>query len=106
MWVVDKMNLQMTEGDYGIALPITITGTTLGENDTVTIAIKRIGARTPLVESSFTSIVDNEISFSLAQADTSLLPVGRYVWTMDWFSEGSFMCNIIRAGCFEVVSKA
>lgn len=33
MWNVSGVNLQMTEGDYGVALPITIAGTTLGEND-------------------------------------------------------------------------
>lgn len=33
MWDVSGYNLQMTKGDYGLALPILISGTTLGEQD-------------------------------------------------------------------------
>ena len=33
MWAVQGMSLQMAEGDYGIELPVTISGTTLSAAD-------------------------------------------------------------------------
>lgn len=33
MWNVIGADLQMTEGDYGVALPVEIKGTTLGAQD-------------------------------------------------------------------------
>lgn len=35
MWNVIGQDLKMAEGDWGIQLPITITGTTFAENDAV-----------------------------------------------------------------------
>lgn len=33
MWAVQGVSLQMAEGDYGIQLPVTISGTTLAASD-------------------------------------------------------------------------
>ena len=33
MWVVNKNDLTMAEGDYGIALPITVSGIEFTAND-------------------------------------------------------------------------
>ena len=96
----------MTEGDYGIELPVTISGTTLSASDSVKITIKSAVNGTVILEKAFTAITENTINLALAEEESELLTVGAYVYTLDWYQDGVFMCNIIPSAIFEVVDKA
>ena len=43
-WNVTNLNLSMAEGDYGIALPVEIQGTTLGAQDSIKLLPKSLTA--------------------------------------------------------------
>ena len=104
MWNVSGVNLQMTEGDYGVALPITVAGTTLGENDCIKLIIKDKVNGDTILEKDFADISENTVSLELTAAET--LPAGSYVYSLDWYQSGSFMCNIIPCATLKVVDKA
>lgn len=41
MWKVNGPDLQMADGDYGLTLPITISGAELTSTDSIRITIRR-----------------------------------------------------------------
>ena len=104
MWVTTSNGIQMTVGDYGVELPITITGATIPESDSIKIKISNaLGAQ--VLEKDYTNIQDNTVTLAFSEAESELFPVGVYQYSIDWYHDGSFMCNIIPIGLFKVVSK-
>ena len=79
MWKADGCSLQMTVGDYGVALPFELKGITISEQDSIKIVVKSETCGTKLIEKDFKSI--------------------------DWYQDGIFMCNIISDGTLRVVKK-
>lgn len=106
MWLVNGQNLQMAEGDYGISLPITVHGTELGENDSLNVTIKTRKNGETILEKNYSEITDNTVNLEFTQAESAKLPVGVYAYSLDWYQNGIFMCNIIPYGLFKVVDKA
>lgn len=106
MWNITGNNITMAEGDFGIKLPITITGTTLAAGDFIRLTIKK-GVNGPaIVEKDYDTFSENTFDFELAEAESALLAVGSYVYSLDWYQDGNFMCNIIPIAAFKVVDKA
>ena len=104
MWIVSGSNLSMVEGDYGLELPVTINGTEFTENDSIRITFKNAKNGTELLVKEYTP--DNkEIKLVLTEAESALFPVGVYVYSLDWYQDGNFMCNIIPIASFKVVDK-
>ncbi len=95
----------MVEGDYGLELPITIQGTTLSAVDTIRVTIKSAKNGSTIIERDMVPD-DNEVKLTLTEADSALLPVGCYVYSLDWYQDGNFMCNIIPCSALKVVDKA
>lgn len=93
----------MCVGDWGVELPITISGVTLGPSDSLKITISN---NTPLIVKEYDNITQNTIRLVLTEAESALLPVGTYVYSLDWYQDGSFLCNIIKYGLFLVGDKA
>lgn len=106
MWYVSGNNLQMVEGDYGLALPVTISGTTFAANDEVLFTIKDAMNGTTILTKSYGNIQHNQVSLELTEEESALFPVGSYVYSLDWFQNGAFMCNIIPSATLKVVDKA
>ena len=49
------------------------------------------------------------LNLSMAEGDYGIalpVPVGGYVYCLDWYQNGNFMCNIIPSAQFKVVDKA
>ena len=106
MWKVEKNNLSMTEGDYGVALPITISGASIATGDSVTFTVKTEKNGTGKLVKTFSNITQNKFDLVLTSAESALLPVGYYVYSLDWYKDGEFICNIIPSASFRVVDKA
>lgn len=106
MWRVNRQELRMAEGDWGIQLPITISGTEFSANDEVKLTIKTTMNGTTVLEKTFSSIIDNTMNLELTEAETALLTIGTYVYSLDWYQDGAFMCNIIPVATLKVVDKA
>ena len=104
MWNVNGITLNMTEGDWGVKLPVTVTGVTFTENDSVRIKIQR--DETTIIEKEYTNITQNTFDLEFTEAESALLPVGSYLYSLDWYQDGAFMCNIIPSGMFLVGDKA
>ena len=104
MWYASGNRLTMTEGDWGVELPVTISGVTFTSSDAVRIVIKN--GDDALVSKDFTNISNNTVDLELTEAESALLPVGVYAFSLDWYQDGAFMCNIIPSGVFKVVDKA
>lgn len=99
MWSVDENEITMCEGDYGIDLPISIEGAELSVGDSLMITIKDVINGTEYLQKSFTD------SLSLTAAESAQLPVGKYVYALDWYRNSTFLCNIIPKSKFTVVDK-
>lgn len=106
MWIAKGTNLQMAEGDYGITLPIVISGVTLGASDSVKLTVKRSPDFTAVVEKTFTNIQSNTVNLVFTEEESELLKPRDYVYVLDWYQSGSFLCNIIPSGSLKVVNKA
>ena len=106
MWVVNKQTLQMVEGDWGIELPISVDGVTFTASDEVLITIKTEKNGETVLTKNYENISDNTVNLSLTEAESKLLKVGSYVYSLDWYQDGAFYCNIIPSAAFKVVDKA
>ena len=104
MFTTNGNDIQMTEGDFGIELPITISGVTLGASDSLKFTISQ--ADTEIIIKEFTNITDNTVALVLTATESALLPVGEYLYSLDWYQNGVFMCNIVPFGSFKVGDKA
>ena len=106
MWAVQGMTIQMAEGDYGIQLPITVSGTTLTASDALKITILTAKNGRVILEKEFTNISDNTVNLELTEAETALFEPKIYVYRLDWYQDGQFMCNLFSEASFRVVDKA
>lgn len=105
-WNVTNHALSMTEGDYGIALPVEIKGATLGAQDSIKLTFKTAVNGDEILSKDFNGITDNTVSLELTEQESALFSVGQYVYCLDWYQNGNFMCNIIPSAQFKVVDKA
>lgn len=106
MWAVQGMTIQMAEGDYGIQLPITVSGTTLTASDALKITILTAKNGRVILEKEFTDISENTANLELTEAESALFEPRVYVYRLDWYQDGHFMCNLISEAMFRVVDKA
>ena len=106
MWNVTGSNLSMVEGDWGIILPVEIGGITFSASDEIKITIKKELNGDPLIEKVYSNITQNTVNLEFTEAESELLPVGVYVYSLDWYQDGAFMCNIIDRSSLKVVDKA
>ena len=106
MWAVVGNDLKMTEGDWGIKLPMTVSGTTFTENDDLRFTLKDGMNGNTILTKTFSNISQNTVQLELTEAESELLTVGSYVYSLDWYQDGAFMCNIIPNALFRVVDKA
>ena len=106
MWVVNGQDLKMCEGDWGVELPITITGATFAAADEVKLTIKTAVNGDVILTKTFTNISQNTVNLELTAAESALLSVGTFAYSLDWYQEGAFLCNIIPSAHLRVVDKA
>lgn len=103
------LRITMTEGDFGITLPIeliTEDEETITNDDEFVIKIfKKINTE-PLITKTYSNIENDTIEFSMTEQESLLLSVGDYYYDLDWYQNGIFMCNLVRAEGFVVEEKA
>ena len=104
-WTVNSNNLIMCEGDYGVELPITISGVTFAQTDALKFTFKSKVNGDTILEKTYTPN-QNKVTLVLTYEETALFPVGNYVYSLDWYQDGAFLCNVIPTAAFKVVDKA
>ena len=105
MWNVTGTSLQMVEGDYGIQLPVTVSGTTLTASDSLRFVFKTAPNGETILTKEYTNITQNTVNLELTDAESALFSVGNYFYSLDWYQSGVFMCNIIPQAVLKVVDK-
>lgn len=106
MWNVNGKNISMAEGDFGLALPSTINGIEFSSGDSVRFTFKDIVDGNTILVKEFSNISNNTVYLIFTEEESALFAVGKYVYALDWYHDGVFMCNIIPVGNFKVVNKA
>lgn len=106
MWDVQGTRLQMAEGDYGIELPVAIRGTTLAASDSLKFTFLTAKNGLVILEKEYTNISDNAVNLELTEEESALFTPKTYVYRLDWYQDGNFMCNVIPEATFRVVDKA
>ncbi len=106
MWRANGYEMTMTEGDFGIELPITISGTTITASDEIRFYIIDKPNGNVIIDKTFSNIAQNTFTLELTAAVGALLPVGVYYYTLDWYQNGAFMCCVIERARFKVEDKA
>ena len=105
MWAVKNTTYSMAEGDWGVALPITVEGITFSENDFLKFVFKDQVNGTTILEKQYTP-VENTINLEFTEAESALFPVGSYAYHLDWYQNGAFLCNLVPSATLKVVDKA
>ena len=105
MWDVSGTKIKVPEGDYGIQLPVTVYGTTLSAQDKLRFIFKDDVDGVTILEKEFTP-VNNTVNLEFTESEGGLFSPGAYVYRMDWYQNGIFMCNLIPVGIFVVVNVA
>ena len=105
-WYVNGNNLTFAEDDYGVELPLTFKGITFTARDKVEFVVKKEMNGDAILTKTFTDISNNQIVLMLTNEDTALLPVGSYIYRLDWYQDGAFMCNLVPSASMKVVDKA
>ena len=106
MWGAVGNNLTMTEKDFGVGLKTTLKGIPFTNGDSILFTFKDKMNGNTILTKEFTDIQDNQFSLVLTQADSLLLPIGNYVYSADWYREGSFMCCLVEQATLKVGDKA
>lgn len=97
--------ITMTEGDYGLPMPITISGGEIKTGDLLKFTIKQNEDESIIFEKTFNEVKNNTFDFVLNETESNKLPVGVYLYSLDWYRENVFLCNLIPKGSFEVEDK-
>ena len=102
----EKKKIEMTEGDFGIALPVEIEGIDVSNADKFVLKIfKEINGQA-IIEKVFENITNNTIELSFTQEESEKLEIGDYYYDLDWFQEDVFLSNILAKKRLKVSDKA
>lgn len=105
MWDAAGTAISMAEGDFGIKLPVEVEGATISAADSLRFTIKDRVDGELILEKDYTNVQENTVELELTEAETALLPVGKYAYRLDWYQNGNFMCNVIPNSVLRVVNK-
>ena len=107
MFEVEDTKISMTERDFGIVLPIELElNSEITSKDNFSIKIFKKINEEPIIEKTYSNIIENTINFQLTEEESKLLEVGSYYYDIDWYQENSFLNNIIAKAKFKVSEKA
>ena len=102
----DDTTIGITEGDFGITLPIEIEGIEISSNEQFDIKIFEKVNEPPILTKTFSNISNNTIEFKLTKEESELLKVGSYYYDIDWYEGENFLSNITAKAKFKVLDKA
>ena len=109
MWELINKNgndVSFIEGEYGLALPITLTGVDIGPSDSVLITIKTGKNGNVILEKEYTDIQNGQVDLVLSESESAKFAPGNYVYNLDWYLDGIFNGTVINGAKIRVVDKA
>ena len=106
MFKISGTEIRMTEGDYGVDLPVAVKGTTVTANDVLDLTIKDAVNGTTVLELTVGSPTNGVFDLYFAQEESALLTPGEYGYSLDWIQPGTFVYCLVPVGPFIVEEKA
>lgn len=101
MWKKDKKRIMMNEGDYGISLPITISGAEIALDEKICFYIIDPNYMVVLIK-EYTNIENNTFDLCLTKNESKKLNQGCYRYKIDWCKDDVFKGTIVESEIFEV----
>ena len=95
----------MTEGDFGLSLPITITGGEISNEEEIKFSIKKINGEEIIQPKIYKNINNNTFNLAFDKTESDLLKKGTYLYYLDWYKSDEFLGNVINGEIFEVEGK-
>lgn len=95
----------MTEGDFGLSLPITITGGEISNEEEIKFSIKKINGEEIIEPKIYSNINENCFNLVFTKEESELLKKGIYLYYLDWYKNDEFLGNVINGEIFEVEGK-
>ena len=109
MWNLKNKNsadLTMTEGDYGVEISFLIEGVSVSKLDTIELTVKKERNGKSILEKDFVINDDLEtFDLVLTEDESMLLKAGSYIYKLDLYRDGVFMCNIVNNAKLKVEDK-
>ena len=111
MYKIDGLNIKMTEGDYGVILPIeleTENEETFDVDDFFAMKIYDGLNTLPLITKiyEYSEFENDTIPFTLTQEETALLKVGNeYIYDIEWYQNDIFQCCIVEKKSYGITEK-
>jgi hypothetical protein len=104
MWNKENNKISMTKGDYGIALPITITGIEIESGEQIIFYLKKTNNE-EVLKKTFENLKDNTFDLEFTKEESERLEIGTYLYNIDWYKENVFLGNIVKNEIFEVSER-
>ena len=101
-WSTSGTTIRMAEGDYGVALPFSVKGTTIAASDSIKFVFKAEPNGEAILTKEYTNLTNNAAGLSFTAAESELFDPGTYCYTVAWYHEGVFQCNLVENGVFKV----
>ena len=101
-WSTSNTTIRMAEGDYGVALPFSVKGTTIAAADSIKFVFKDEPNGTTILEKEYTNLSQNSSGLVFTAAESELFDPGTYCYTVAWYKSGVFQCNLVENGIFKV----
>lgn len=98
-------DITMTEGDWGVSIPIVVQGIEIDDDDSVLLTIKKTKNGKAYLEKTFTNIEANTIDLAFTESESDDLKVGSYLYTLDWYKNGEFYYCLVNNGKLKVEDK-
>lgn len=99
-------DVSMIEGEYGFALPLILKDAVVSPTDYAKVTVKTEKNGDVILEKVYTDITNNIVPFMLTKEESALLPIGNYVYILDWYVDDLFQGTIINGAKLKVVDKA
>lgn len=109
MWNLKNKNsadLTMCEGDYGIEISFLIEGISVSKLDTIELVVKTEKNGKTVLDKTF--VINDDLKtfdFEFDEDESMLLKVGTYVYRLDLYRDGVFLCNIVNNAKLKVEDK-
>ena len=95
----------MVEKDFGISLPITITGGIISNDETIKLTLTKSDGTALIEPKIYTNIENNTFDLIFTQEESEKMSVGKYFYDIDWYKENVFLGNVVKHELFEVEGK-
>jgi len=100
----NSTDLIMTEGDFGVEIDLNFNAITISALDTVRVEVRTEKNGDPILTKEYTGVT-SVLPLSWTEEETALLTPGNYLYNLDWYSNGVFMCNLINNSKLQVKDK-